>query len=92
MNIGIQIGLGIAAAVGAIQVWRNADRISNSRYWFIGWAGYLLLLAFAARALSPLFDGLPPIDEDVAVPALFIGVVLLVMAMLVWKERKLRKR
>lgn len=91
MHNGIQIGLGIIAAIGAIQLWRNADRISNSRYWVVGWLGYLLLLAFAARALSPLFDGLPPIDEDVAVPALFCGVVLLVMVILVWKERKLRK-
>jgi hypothetical protein len=95
MHLGIQIGLGIIAALGAIQMLRTADRISGSRYWVVGWLGYLLLLAFAARGLSPLLGYLPAVDDDVLVPCLLFGTMLLIglfAAFKLWQFRRPLRR
>lgn len=79
----------------ALAVWllqeRNASRIRRSRYWFIGWAGYMLAILGAFNCLAPF---LPEMDDATFVPA-FLGVVATIMVgvglWLWWSHRRLLK-
>lgn len=94
MKEGIQIAIGLIALIAAFFLWKDhADRIAKTRYWPLGWALYMLLIITAGKMLGPLLNGLP-INDDVAVPALFIGVMALCTILLGvqwYKMRKLRK-
>jgi hypothetical protein len=94
MREGIQIAIGVIALIVAFFLWKDhADRIAKTRYWPLGWALYMLLIVTAGKTLGPFLSGLP-INDDVAVPCLAFGVMLLCTILLcvqMYKMRKLRK-
>lgn len=92
MNPTFSLGLGVIAL--AVYFWMLGDRVSkrirNSRYWFIGWIGALLILSMAAKLLMPVLNGLP-IDDDIAVPVLFVTVFFVTSVMFLVKMYQLRR-
>lgn len=53
--------LGIAGLFGAFLIWSNADKIRESKYWAIGWLGYLfcILIGFEGLGRTGMFNNLP---------------------------------
>lgn len=76
---------------------RVSSRIRNSKVWYLGWLGGLLLLSQGIKLMSPvinmLLDGRGVNDEQV-VPYLLVGSILLcaiVYAFQMYRFRRLRK-
>jgi hypothetical protein len=91
MKDAVSFVLGAVILVGVLSMLREdtAKRIRNSNFWVVGWLGYLLGLAVAARLMMPEFDRLP-IDDEVAVPLLMASVFLITTVLLISKMRRLR--
>lgn len=67
--------LGILVLFSAFALLCHADQIRNSRYWSVGWLAYILLISLGGKLIMPAVNHLN-LDDDVAVPCLFIGMAL----------------
>jgi hypothetical protein len=85
------IGAGILVGVLSMLREKTARRIRNSRYWFVGWLGYLLGLSFAANLMMPVLNHFP-IDDDIAVPLIAFSAMLIATAMLCVQMYRLRRQ
>lgn len=88
----LSFGLGVILLGCAL--WMLSDRIStrirNSRYWFVGWLGYLLVLSFAAKLMLPLYAQ-AGIDDERAIPVLFVVVIAVTALALFWNLYRFKK-
>jgi hypothetical protein len=84
----------IGALVVGVYFWalteRVSSRIRNSQYWFVGWFAMLMVLATGFQLMTPVLNGLP-IDDDIAVPTLFIVLVVITFTMGFIQLYRLRK-
>lgn len=80
MNSVFSFGIGVIVLAGALWMLKPSvsTRIRNSRFWVVGWLGYLFALSIAAKLMFPLYAS-ANVDDDKAIPVLFgVMVVLLI--------------
>lgn len=92
MKDAIYFVFGVIVLIGVLSMLREetARRIRSSRYWIIGWLGYLLGLSFAFNLMTPVLNRLP-IDDDVAIPIIGGSVFLVVTVLFFVNVYRLRR-
>jgi preprotein translocase subunit YajC len=68
-----------------------AEKIRNSPYWPIAFIGWPLALSIPAKLMLPLFDQVP-INEDVFVPSLFGGILVLCAVAIFIQHRRMKRQ
>lgn len=88
----ISFVIGAVIFIGVLFLLRDdtAKRIRNSPFWFIGWAAYVFGLSFAARLMLPVLNRVP-VNDDIAVPILFVVVFFAALVMFVVNIYQLRR-
>lgn len=87
--------IGLVVLLGVLSMLREetSRRIRNSRYWFVGWLGYLLGLSFAAKLMMPVLNPLlAGINDDIAVPAIMGGAIFVTTVMFIVNMYRLRRQ
>lgn len=89
------LSFGLGVILLGVYFWMLSDRISkrirNSQYWFIGWLGALLILSMGAKLVMPILNGLP-INDDVAIPVMFVTIFFVTGVMYLVKMYQLRRQ
>lgn len=96
INVGLHpvFSFGLGVVLLGCALWMLSDRISTrirkSRYWVVGWLGYLMTLSLAAKLMLPLYAQ-AGIDDEHAVPVLFVVVIVVTALALFWNLYQFKK-
>lgn len=91
MLTAIKFVLGVVLLIGMLNLLRekNASRIRKSRYWPVAFLGWPLGLSVVFGLTAPVLNGLP-INDDVAVPVLFVGMIVAIIVVFSYQMYRIR--